>query len=136
PYQGTAVWNVDSDGAISSLPNPADPLTALVDQGFPKGVAFSQWMSTVGASMSPGQISIALPRHNVNDVVAPAQRWIYSASPQVSSLQHYTFNTPLGASSDAACGRVLYSSFHVASALDSSVFRFPDECAPTPLTAQ
>ena len=126
PFPGTANWNVDQV-------HPGDPLTAYVDTSFPKGVAFAQWLLNVKASITLGVLSINQPRHDVESVVAPSQSWITSKSP--STLQHYTFNTPVGAPAEAQCGRVVYSDFHV---LDSRAdgTTFPSACDDKPLSPQ
>jgi len=130
PFSGTANWKVHQT-------NPADPLTGTIDQTFPKGQAFAQWLVNVGAGMVVGnqtQIQIHVPRHDVDGVVAPSQQWITSANP--TSVQHYTFNTPVGSPPANQCGRVLFSDFHVADSTSSGK-TFPTECgADSPLTAQ
>jgi hypothetical protein len=127
PFSMTGNWN-------DRQPRPSDPLTGIIDQSFPKGVAFAQWLTLVGASTTPGQISINDPRHDLDGVIAPAQRWIYSSNP--GTVQHYTFNTPWGTPADQQCGRVLFSDFHVTDIDSSTGVRFPNECSDTPLTPQ
>ncbi|HEV3193321.1 MAG TPA: hypothetical protein VGY54_22590, partial [Polyangiaceae bacterium] len=130
PFSGTANWNVHQG-------NPADPLTGTIDQTFPKGQAFAQWLVNVGAGTVVGnqtQIQIHVPRHDLDGVVAPSQQWITSSNP--SSVQHYTFNTPVGTPPANQCGRVLFSDFHVADSATAGQ-TFPAECgADGPLTAQ
>ncbi|MFO0646963.1 MAG: hypothetical protein U0326_12050 [Polyangiales bacterium] len=126
PWSGIATWRVGQA-------RPGNPLTGLIDTSFPRGAAFAQWLRIVGASTGTNQISIVDPRHDVDAVVAPTARWIYSTSP--STVQHLTFNTPVGAASDAQCGRVLFSDFHVSGATTGGRM-FPTECSNTPLTAQ
>jgi hypothetical protein len=126
PFSGTATWAPDQ-------PEPKDPLVGVIDQSFAKGAALAQWLQTVGASLTPGLIRISQPRHDVDAVTPPSQRWIYSSLP--STLQHFTFNTPVGAVPDQQCGRVLFSDFHVADA--STINKtFPNECLGMPLTPQ
>jgi hypothetical protein len=48
----------------------------------------------------------------VNGVNAPSTRWLYSTSP--STVQRFSFNTPVGAQSEEPCGRAVYSNFHLA----------------------
>jgi hypothetical protein len=120
PFSGTANWQF-------WLPFPADPLTATVDQSFPKGQAFAQWLQIVGAQSAPGQVAIHDPRQDVLSVVAPSQRWLQSTSPP--TVQHYTFNTPVGTPADQQCGRVLFSDFHVTHAYTFADV-WPEECAP------
>jgi hypothetical protein len=128
PFMGTAQWTPNQ-------PAPGDPLTGILDTTFPKGMAFAQWLAVVNALSGPGQIAIHVPRHDALAVNAPSQRWIYSTSP--ASLQHYTFNTPVGVADDMQCGRVVFSDFHVTGANGSSGGKpFPTECDNGPLTPQ
>ncbi len=127
-WTGTAQWNVDQ-------PDPADPLTGIIDQTFPKGQAFATWLGIVGAQSAPGQIQIGAPQHDVTDVIAPTQRWIHSVSPKTA--QHFTFNTPVGKPVAEQCGRVLFSDFHVNNAALVGTPTFPSECGPDkPLSPQ
>src|SRR5439155_10821254 len=137
--QGTAVWKANSMGKINGT-NPANPLPAVIDQTFTKGMAFAQWLQATGGTTTQGQISIDTPRYNLDAVVPPSQRWIYSTKPPAdyATLQHYTFDTPLGMQAASQCGRVLFSDFHVtdASNATSGGKTFPAECTSGPLTAQ
>jgi hypothetical protein len=126
PWSSVATWRVGQR-------NPNNPLTGLIDTSFPRGAAFAQWLRIVGASTGTNQISITDPRHDVDAVVAPTARWIYSTSP--TTVQHLTFNTPVGTAAEAQCGRVLFSDFHVSGA-QTGGRTFPAECSNTPLTAQ
>jgi hypothetical protein len=126
PFSGTANWHFWQ----SFL---ADPFTANVDTSFAKGQAFAQWLQIVGAQSSPGQVALYKARQDVQSVVSPSQRWIYSSSPQ--TVQHYTFNTPVGTPADDQCGRVLFSDFHVTNVYSYNQ-TFPAECAGTTLTPQ
>ncbi len=129
PFMSTAAWDVGQ-------PDPPDPLTGLIDTSFPRGMAFAQWLFNVGASTTLGQISISQPRFDVDSVVAPTARWIYSTSP--ATVQHLTFNTPVGVDPSAQCGRVLFSDFHVTNSFGGfgGSNTFPSECDTNPLTAQ
>ncbi|MFO0606105.1 MAG: hypothetical protein U0324_23225 [Polyangiales bacterium] len=126
PFSSVARWNIRQA-------NPPNPLTGLIDTSFPRGAAFAQWLTLVGAAAGANRISITDPRHDVDAVVAPTARWIYSTTP--GTVQHLTFNTPVGAAADAQCGRVLFSDFHVSGARTGGR-TFPMECSNTPLTAQ
>ncbi len=120
-----------------------------VDQSFPKGQAFSQWLYNVNASQDAGTLGIRESRHDVVSVKPGATRWLYgdvpSANPQ-ASVQHLTFNTPFvdgGVSDDAGvdggvqqCGRVVFSDFHVTAGATDGGNTFPAACATGPLTAQ
>ena len=61
-FDTTANWN-----NVDQTPRPGDPLTAVIDQTFPKGVAFAQWLVNVGAgavvnNQTQIQINGAAPR--------------------------------------------------------------------------
>jgi hypothetical protein len=131
PFQGTATWAPDS----AHPTNNDAALTATIDQSFPKGMAFAQWLELVGAtSPMPGQIQINVPRHDLDATIPPAQRWIYTPAP--NTVQHYTFNAPVGAPDDQQCGRVLFSDFHVSGIQNGNQAVFPAECTNQPLTPQ
>jgi hypothetical protein len=136
PFSGVATWDY-SDGRPTV--GGKEPITGTIDQSFPKGMAFAQWLQIVGATAPmPGQISIASPRQDVQSVMAPARQWITSevaTVPPPHRVQHFTFNTPVGTPEDKQCGRVLFSDFHV-SDLGNVSLPFPTECNDMPLTPQ
>lgn len=103
PYPGIAQFN--------NQPDPTSPLASLVDTSFPKGQIFAEWLVAVGVSTTLGQIAVESAQWYVDSVAAPAQRWIHSPSPV--TVQHFTFNTPIGAAEKDQCGRILFSNFHV-----------------------
>jgi hypothetical protein len=131
PFVGTATWAADSPH-----PTIADTaITGIIDQDFPKGMAFAQWLEIVKATNPmPGQIQINVPRHDLDAVIPPARRWIHTDAPL--TVQHYTFNTPVGAPEDKQCGRVLFSDFHVNSIMGGDLAVFPMECNNMPMTPQ
>ena len=72
-------------------------------------------------------------------MVPPTQRWIYTGTTRPRSIQHFTFNTPIGAPPDKQCGRVVFSQFHVTEADGPVIFPdpvFPGVCDDQPLTPQ
>ena len=125
PFNGTALWSVDG-------PAPSDQ-TGTIDTSFPKGATLAQWLVNVGATPTYGQIPIKSIRKDMNGVVAPAQSWISISTP--AAVMHYTFNTPIGASSSQQCGRVLYDDFHVEEGLGGGT-TFPAECTAGAMTPQ
>jgi hypothetical protein len=140
PFGATAQWVPDP-----ATDEPYNVLQASVDTGFPKGKALGDWLVGIGATPQPGQIQLSETYRRSLAVNAPTQRWLYSTDP--ASLQTFTFNTPLAAAADQQCGRVLFSSFHIAGAGGSAGSSgskreptegvpFPMECDDTPLTAQ
>ena len=105
-----------------------------IDQSFPKGQAFADWLVNVGASTTKGQIELTEVAGDVTTVnTSTTQQWIYSPSPQ--SAKYLSFNTPVGKPVAEQCGRVVYSDLHVASG-DSSGVTFPSGCTTDDLTAQ
>jgi hypothetical protein len=119
--------------------------TTQIDQSFPKGMAFAQWLTAVGAI---GPMTSALRIHDpytgasdVDDVVAPTQRWLYTEGDK-KSIQHLTFNTPVGAKPQDQCGRVVFSQFHVAASgvefpvLEPKNGTFPGICDDKPMSPQ
>ena len=81
----------------------------MVDQSFPKGKAFAEWLQAwSGASHAAGS---SCPIHDpyegdsyFDQVRAPTQRWLYTeqAADKASTVQHFTFNTPMGVPAAAA----------------------------------
>jgi hypothetical protein len=112
------------------------PLASTIDVSFPKGQLFSDWLAAVDSSDPPGQLTIVESRQDVASPIAPAQRWIYSSSP--ATLQHYTFNTPVGVDEASQCGRVVFSDFHVSSGERNAdlTVPFPASCKGLPMSRQ
>jgi hypothetical protein len=111
---------------------------AVADQSFPKGQAFAQWLANVGASPMPGRLAVQDPYAGYSAVSAvnlPTQRWLSTDSPE-RTVQHFTFNTPVGMPSDKQCGRVVFSQFHVVSNGGGLSGTFPADCLNAPMTPQ
>jgi hypothetical protein len=126
PFPTTANFVNDPD-----LPNP---ITATIDQTFPKGAAMAEWLVNVGGSMTLGQLDIKEAQHTVDTVNAPpSQQWIYYTNPQ--SVQYLTFNTPIGVPDKGQCGKFVFSDIHVSSG-DKIGADFPTGCTTTDLSPQ
>jgi hypothetical protein len=108
--QGTA----DYIGVGSDLPEPAP---GLIDTSFPKGAALADWMMSVGATKTRGQLDLYQGQHSVAGVTPPTQRWIYVEhnpnEDDKQSIQYMTFNTPVTAAEANQCGRVVFTDLHV-----------------------
>ena len=140
-YANTATWGGPQQGNGNST-------TGIVDTTFAKGDLFNTWLGIVGAwstAYGSGYIDITDPREYVKSVNANTDRFIYTDSTrlingtqinQTSAVEQYAFNTPYGAASDAICGRVLYSGFHVAGASNLGDKIFPSYCSKNAMTAQ
>jgi hypothetical protein len=132
PWPTSMVWP-------TSIPSgtAADPvsLTATVDTTFPKGAALADWLQSVQATTTRGQVPLTGVVHSVDAVVPPTQRWIYSSD----SLPLYsTFNTPIEAPAANQCGRVVFTDVHVGTGGGVSHFDtpFPTGCMSTPMSPQ
>ncbi len=103
-FQSVATWT--PGGIFGSTADTFD-----IDQGFPKGKAFADWLYNVKASTTKGKIDLKDIRNDVSAVnTKTSQRWIYKDTPK-----YFTFNTPVGKPSEAQCGRVVFTDLHVSS---------------------
>jgi hypothetical protein len=142
PFPSTAAWHTEKmapDGIY---------FTADVDQTFPKGKAFAQWLLGTGASTTMGKITLEAVRRDVDSVYTPPSRaWINGAMPPSTTnnaVLHFTFNTPIpqpgGPVDDAGaplqCGRVVYSDFHVTVDAAPGSGPIPQACVLNALTPQ
>ena len=129
-FFGTADWSRLDQNDYNN------PTLATVDQTFPKGVAFAQWLQNVGATAALGSATINEPRHDARSALnPPSQRWIYGSSKYNTSsspdmLLSMTFNTPVAAPSDQQCGRVVFSDFHVSAdaLVSASTCNYDTDC--------
>jgi hypothetical protein len=118
-FKGVANWKAGS--SFSS--------TYVVEQGFPKGKSFAQWLKNVGASSTLGQIP--LNSADVTDDLSSvntmtSQAWIDIDS---NNVKYFSFNAPIAAMPDQQCGRVVYGDLHVSGEAESN---FPTDCNPKP----
>jgi hypothetical protein len=115
---------------------PPSPLIANIDTAG-QGHNFATWLGLVGAlaTSTPPQVAINDPRHDLNAVPLGlgGQRWIYSDNPP--TVQQMVIDTPINASLDQICGRVIYTDFHVANAMNGAL-TFPAECVTTAFTPE
>jgi hypothetical protein len=124
PFPTVAVW--DTGAAMSSS------VDAIVDTTFPKGRAYYEWLSSVGA-MAGGLLPIQQVRHDIDHSVAGiSQSWVHTDIPSVEMM---TFNLPIGSPPSAQCGRVAFSDMHVASD-DETGLPFPTGCITQGLSSQ
>ena len=129
PFNTVANWDV----------NQADPPdgTASVNTSFAEGQMLSQWLQTIGASSTPGEIQVSTVRHDLNGVVAPTQTWLtLENSAYGNPVMQFTFDTPVG--STPACGRFLFNEYHVENPASGNLNApmFPAECQPGAMTPQ
>lgn len=123
--QGPAPWPSTANFAqTGTFQNPAS-----IDTSFPKGEALADWLVAIGATPKRGEITLQNTFARLSEVQGASQRWVYAPG----NVQTYSFNTPVGADEAQQCGRVFYSSFHIASGGGGT---FPTSCNSQPLTPQ
>ena len=131
PFVGVANW-VSEISVGSNIPG-------TVNTTFADGAAAANWLQDVGATSTYGQLpSLNNVFEDVSTVIPPTQSWITinSAKDNYPVVQ-FTFDTPLGASSSAQCGRVMYNDYHVEPPVSSTnKLPFPTECDTASMTAQ
>ena len=148
---GPSLWPTTATWNHAASPTNQTNWPVLIDQSFPKGVAFAQWMLNNGGSTTLGTFNIAEARHDVdavndqppNDPVST--RWVYTNPQNPTSgnpklVEYYSFNTPVyeGGVPDGGtqCGKVVFSDLHVASG-NNPGGTFPGNCVQQGgLTAQ
>jgi hypothetical protein len=131
PFPTSGTWDTQHPGDLG------DPVASTIDTSFPKGAALAQWLVNVGVTPTAGQIPLFEPRHDLDSDAPPlSQAWIRATGTTGPAVQHMTFNTPMGASPDNQCGRVVYSDFHVSTNERIAGYPFPMSCASGALTGQ
>jgi hypothetical protein len=132
-WQSTAVFMPEEEGTSS--------IFGYIDETFPKGLAFAQWMFNVGGSTALGSFPLAQVRYNASMANPPSTRWVSNPNTgqtEIASdaLLHYTFNTPVGLPPNLQCGKVLFSDFHVVAPAEGDGATFPQECDTTSMSPQ
>ncbi|MDR3744765.1 MAG: choice-of-anchor D domain-containing protein [Acidobacteriaceae bacterium] len=129
PFNGVASWI-----GSSSSPTP-DPGVATVNTSFTAGQTLATWLQDVGATTTPGQMSISTLRKDTNGVIAPTQSWLtLNNSAFGNPVMQFVFDTPIAATNQ--CGRVLYNEYHVEGGSSTGTEKFPTECSSGAMTAQ
>jgi len=108
----TGQGNIDDDTSF-----PAEVNTTLsTGAAFPGGAALLKWLGLVGA-LTDNQLPVWFARNNVVALSQPpSTEWIHIApgsSQAASATQYFSADTPIGATGDQVCGRVVYSALHV-----------------------
>lgn len=109
-----ATWLRDSPypryREIASWGSPKDPSDIYdVETAFPKGAAFAAWLLDTGASNTLGTIRLDNVTASLASANPPAHAWVRQAP---GRPRYMTFNTPIGAGRDEACGRFVFADLH------------------------
>ena len=121
-FQAFATW-----GGGGGLGNTYD-----VDQTFPKGASFADWLVNVNASSTKGAIQLTGVTGSLSSVRPPAQSWIAKGA---DAVRYFSVNTPTAAAPEDQCGRAVYGDLHLMGNGTSAAF--PSACpAPGGLAAQ
>ena len=136
PVLAPAGVNWAGDG-LNGNTDPNDPADAVVNDTFPKGQAFRDWLVNVGASTMPKHISVGQPKYNVDSTSTAATTWMTMNN----HTAYMTVNLPYAATDDKICGRAVYSDLHVGGATiggktDGPSGTWPNGCATTGMSAQ
>jgi hypothetical protein len=132
---------VPAVGTWKDQDDPQDPIIGTLNTTFPKGQAMSEWLVNVGASTTPGQLTIHKARDNVNAVnTMLATQWITIQSPAATpqtAIEFLSYNAPLNVPDDKVCGRAVFNDLHVSATTgDMPGTPFPASCAPGDLSDQ
>jgi hypothetical protein len=120
---------------VGNLDPPPSPATFTVNQAFPKGAAFAQWLTgpAVGATTVLGQLSITGGEHSVTAVTSPTVEWLSMTNPSNGqhSSQALSFNTPVDPAAQK-CGRSTFVDVHVKPTVGTGGGDDPDPTKPFP----
>lgn len=118
---------------------------AIVNDSFPKGAAFADWLVNVGASQTRKTLSITQARDNINAIdTSMARDWAtipaYAGASPTAAVQFTSYNAPIGAPDDQICGRAVYTDLHVSAGARNdhagAGMAFPSGCEVADLSAQ
>jgi len=146
-FQSTATWSPGQN----QIGAGSDAITSgAINTGFPKGLAFQQWMTLTKALQSNGTLEIEDSRQNASvdpTVNTASQSWITDTTVPTMTVKGKTgpttmyldFNTPIGTPAASQCGRVVFSDLHVGAAsgdYSGGVQTVPDGCTAADLSPQ
>jgi hypothetical protein len=132
PFATVGDWDVGT-GSLSDQ-------DGLINQTFPKGEVFANWLVHVGASTTLGRMPVKVVRQNI-DSVDPNLATEWMSRENGDNPLHITFNTPVGEEPENQCGRALFSDFHIADDSGLGSRNFPsgcdgDQAVDVPMTPQ
>jgi hypothetical protein len=122
PWPLLAMWDGNSDPPYS------------IDTSFAKGMAFADWLVTVGASQTRGQITMTGVEGPAMSLVPGfgSQQWITT----VGGIPYFSVPMPVEKASTPAdqCGRFVHTGIHVVAGGNGGPF--PSQCGTAALTPQ
>jgi hypothetical protein len=141
-------WFKNGPTDVASVANWTTPLAGNDDEaatsfavntdpGFPKGVAFGEWLKNVGASTNGKDISLVEVAISIaTSNPATSQEWVYNGGGLLngSRTKYMSFNTPIGTKAEDQCGKAVLSDIHIAKGTSDSAI--PTSCGTSALTAQ
>ena len=133
PFNKVANWAINQ-----SSPRP-DPGVATVNTTFSGGQTLAQWLQLVGATTTPGQMTISTLRQDTKGVIAPTVSWLNLNDLAAGNpVMQMVFDTPILPTGTIGnqCGRVLFNEYHVENVTSSSGQTFPTECSTAPMNPQ
>ena len=99
--------------------DPLNDVTLTINQTFPKGMAFAQWLNSpaVAATTALGQLPVRGSEYSVSSVNPPTTDGSTYNSPRAA--QYLSFNTPVGTPEDMQCGKVVFTDIHIQTSVPS-----------------
>nr|HEX4318393.1 carboxypeptidase-like regulatory domain-containing protein [Kofleriaceae bacterium] len=126
---GIPEWEALTTWNFNAPQNDASQL-AVIDETVDKGSNYAQWMLNVGGSTVRDQVTVDQPRYTLMSAagsatermvwVDPAQELASSNPAGETSIQDLQLTTPVDATDDNKCGKVVFSDMHVSSGSTSS----------------
>jgi hypothetical protein len=96
----------------------------------PRIETFADWMVNEAVTTAPNYtFNITDPRSQNLTIATGTEEFVHRTDGNLR-IQQFSFNTPFGAPSDAACGRVAYSGFHVAATTGQGNTPFTSQVFP------
>jgi hypothetical protein len=107
-WPSAATWNFGFSG-FNTL------ISGHINNTFPQGFNFYSWLVAVGASTSPGTLTIVQGKQTAITIDPNVARsWVYldTTSNNSPSVQYFSFTTPVDSAAGLQLGRVLFSDMH------------------------
>lgn len=133
-FSGTVNWNPGQGSWGNYLGDPT--YNADIDESFSRGIQLTQWLHQPAVyGGTAGIVPVGVITNDFTSVGSGTHRWLYTANdiasggPGANIPLQFTFDTPVGSSSQA--GRVWFNDYLVEAETNSSGVQgltFPEEC--------